>query len=97
MPQDEAALRFLGGREPFRRQNWEVMESTALPGPGAAETGSCLRSEGPLGIVTSGTSQTGPARSPLGLRGSLSSLSDCEQRRVPQQIENMGPSDGGLR
>ena len=90
MPQDEAALRFLGGREPFRRQNWEVMESAALPGPGAAETGSCLRSEGPRGIVTGGTSQTGPACLPPGPRGSLSSLSDCEQRRVPQQSENMG-------
>ena len=97
MPQDEAALRFLGGREPFRRQNWEVMESAALPGPGASETGSCLRSEGPRGIVTGGTSQTGPACLPPGPRGSLSSLSDCEQMRVPQQIENMGPSDGGLR
>ena len=90
MPQNEAALRFLGGREPFRRQNWDVMESEAPPGPGAAQTGSCLRSEGLLGLVTGGTSQTGPARLPPGPRGSLSSLSGCEQRRVPQQIENMG-------
>ena len=90
MPQNEAALRFLGGREPFRRQNRDVMESEAPPGPGAAQTGSCLRSEGLLGLVTGGTSQTGPARLPPGPRGSLSSLSGCEQRRVPQQIENMG-------
>ena len=90
MPQNEAALRFLGGREPFRRQNREVMESAAPLGRGTVETASCLRSEGPLGLVTGGTSQTGPACPPPGPQGSLSFLSDCEQRQVPQQSENMG-------